>query len=1092
MPFPKNATRSLGCIALLLGAPALRADQPATLDTKSCSLTVSNGVIVGFSNRLCGETFVRATGQQAGLSALHRLNQSELRLEQATLLPQSNSVTRLEWAAEWEQPDKAVTGRMRTRFEAEPGTGDILVQQQGQLTTNGLAGVSWGIASVPDQVEVLVPGCSGQRFGADAPAERRTFDYPMLWEAPFVLIQGQRGGVIIWADDPSLRFKSLVLDHSQRAFRLRFESRNLAPFEDKSSITSSRWRIRAYVGNWQAGAAIYRQWAKRRFDLVPLDKKGPAWASHIRFVVIMSLDLPLLKELAAQCNPAQTLLYLAGWRKDGYDRNYPDYTATPALGPFMAEAHRLGFRVILHVNYFGCDPKHPLYAALKQWQVRDPFSGELQWWEWPAQPPIKFAYINPASRAWREMFVQRMVELAGQVPVDALHLDQTLCIYNDKNGVIDGLNCIEGSLALHRELRQALPEVVLSGEGLNEITCQYEHFAQRHLWSMDHVHRTWDDRQVSMSHPISSAVLEPYTQIYGYLGMANPNDTAFFNVWRRAYEHFGVLPTYNHPAMSQMAQLASPVAALLEHARFFQKYLPVADFDTPWQSQDLFVYRLKGGGQARFRRDQGVAFQAQLPGQAPQVLERRIEGVSEATLPGSIPGWPAFDAEKIIGLNPTQAYSWSAKPRDLTAPHLAALPAGYLLSRAGVHGEFARFQIAPSPAEEAKNTITLWDYTGSVTGGVRLVSSEVRTFGGLEFADEATSGGAHPDGDGLFIHPPWQGITPGTGEVQNVTFLDYPLKLPDFPKVFFTTGVQLKPGAEGKSDGVTFKVAATCGGEERRRSVHHASESTGALDLDLSPWRGKSILLHLEADPGPAGSTTYDWGRFVRPRIAVQDNTVPARQPVRLAGFARPETLLAADGDAEMTLPAPKPGQKPEIQAQCRLPNTLIVPITPPAGSVLPVNLLQTSFSSHLLFGDGLEQASYGDFGGSVLEASCAGQRRPALSLHPPPAGRSLADWWLKLPATPARLVTAIGLRDGAKSKGVGFAIEVNGRKVFDQTLQPDSGWVPVEVSLAEWKNQPVVLTLLTDSLTSSQFAWAVWADPRLLPTREGERPREP
>ena len=87
------------------------------------------------------------------------------------------------------------------------------------------------------------------------------------------------------------------------------------------------------------------------------------------------------------------------------------------------------------------------------------------------------------------------------------------------------------------------------------------------------------------------------------------------------------------------------------------------------------------------------------------------------------------------------------------------------------------------------------------------------------------------------------------------------------------------------------------------------------------------------------------------------------------------------------------------------------------------------------------------------------------MSLHPPPAGKSLADWWLKLPATPARLVTAIGIRDGAKSKGVGFAIEVNGRKVFDQTLQPDSGWVPVEVSLAEWKNQPVVLTLLTDSL---------------------------
>ncbi len=388
----------------------------------------------------------------------------------------------------------------------------------------------------------------------------------------------------------------------------------------------------------------------------------------------------------------------------------------------------------------------------------------------------------------------------------------------------------------------------------------------------------------------------------------------------------------------------------------------------------------------------------------------------------------------------------------------------------------------PFPSSRGGNTITLWDYTGSVTGGVRLVGGEVRTFGGLEFTDEETAGTAHPDGDGLFIHPPWKAIKPAEGRSQNVTFLDYPLGLPDLPKVVFTSGVQLKPGAGGKSDGVTFKVAATCEGEERRRAVHHAAESTGVLELDLSSWRGKSILLHLEADPGAAGAVAYDWGRFVRPRIAARDDTVPAPESVRLAGFARPEKLLAADGEVEMTLPTPMPGQPVEIQARGRLPNTLIVPITPPAELGLPVSLLQAKFSSHVVFADGLERAAYSHFGGSVIEANCGGQNRPALSLHPPPAGRALADWWLKLPATAARLVTAIGIRDGAKRQGVGFAIEVNGRKVFDQTVKPDTGWVPVEISLAEWKGQPVALTLLTESVGDGQFAWAVWAEPQLVP----------
>ena len=89
-------------------------------------------------------------------------------------------------------------------------------------------------------------------------------------------------------------------------------------------------------------------------------------------------------------------------------------------------------------------------------------------------------------------------------------------------------------------------------------------------------------------------------------------------------------------------------------------------------------------------------------------------------------------------------------------------------------------------------------------------------------------------------------------------------------------------------------------------------------------------------------------------------------------------------------------------------------------------------------------------------------------------------DWWLKLPATPTRLRTAAGVRDGAKSKGVGFAIEINGRKVFEKVVQPGAGWVPVEVSLAEWLGQPMLITFMTDSLTEGQFAWAAWSEPRV------------
>ena len=83
-------------------------------------------------------------------------------------------------------------------------------------------------------------------------------------------------------------------------------------------------------------------------------------------------------------------------------------------------------------------------------------------------------------------FTEAMVELCRHTQADALHLDQTLCIYNDHNGRIDGLSMLQGSIQLHRQLREALPQVALSGEGLNEVTCRYEAFAQRHVWGLDH------------------------------------------------------------------------------------------------------------------------------------------------------------------------------------------------------------------------------------------------------------------------------------------------------------------------------------------------------------------------------------------------------------------------------------------------------------------------------------------------------------------------------------------------------------------------------------------------------------------------------
>jgi hypothetical protein len=309
-----------------------------------CALELRNGTIFALTNRLTGEHFSAPKLAGGSQAALHRPGKPLLEVQAAVGLDARNYLKE-------EQQWGGIKARWSMRVDLEPDSGDALITQKGQTGDPGLSGISWGISSIPDDFEILVPGTSGQRFDASSPAGRREFNYPLLWEAPFILIQGREGGWMVRAEDPQYRFKNLIVDHARGTFRLRFESRNFAPFEDKHSIQSSRWRITAYRGPWQNGAALYRRYAEKRYRLIPLPRQQPAWVRDIQFVVTMNLQSELLPELARRCEPPKTLLYLPNWRRDEYDRNYPDYTASTNLAPFVAAAHQLGFRVMPHVNY---------------------------------------------------------------------------------------------------------------------------------------------------------------------------------------------------------------------------------------------------------------------------------------------------------------------------------------------------------------------------------------------------------------------------------------------------------------------------------------------------------------------------------------------------------------------------------------------------------------------------------------------------------------------------------------------------------------------------------------------------------------------
>ncbi len=1019
------------------------------------SVTVDNGGIVALADAE-GNAFVTRPADETGIT-LHHVDGDHA----GTVTTAVDSGAALETGGFADLPEAKVT--TFTRLDAD--SGDLVLTQDAISPQKGLWGVSFRVANIPAEMNILVPGHSGLRFTQDGPTNGMTFDYPMSWEAQLVVVEGQGRGFYLWAEDEEGLYKRLVVKKTPDGWELTLVGINYAPFDEVTTCRSPRWRLNVYEGDWRVPARRYREWSERHLGPTKVEAQRPAWVKDSRCMVIMGLDIPQMEAVAKRLDPAQTVLYIPGWRKAGYDRDYPAYDEpVEELAPFVRRAHEIGFKVMLHVNYFGVDPLNPLYEQFEPYQVRSPWGEhEKLWWLWTrADPVIKFAYINPAHGKWRELFVQRMAELCHDYDIDALHLDQTLCIWNDHNGLIEGMSMLQGNVALHRELREALPDVALSGEGLNEVTCRYEAFAQRHATGLNHSVGTWSRPLLGMAHPISSYLLRPYTIINGYLGCAPPTNGQLYAAWNEAYQYWGVIPTLK-PDTGQIENPGGFSRQFYDEAEFWLRERVDPDLDGPWPPEVACPYRTASGDRVVRTADRRLLW-------GDREISRTISDVDEIELPGSIPGWRVYDDRRLFGLEKDAWYPYIAEPRDLQAYHVEALPEGFRPSAVTLRGDRAVIRTVQTGGVVAR----LQEMLGTATCGSRPFDGEpYEVSGTLSGPDGA---GFRVDGTGFFAHPPWKAtrVNPQTGVTEaggtGVVFARFRFKLPEDGTLRFTSGVGMAEGAigEGKTDGVTFGVRAI-GDRELSAELHYADADPGELSLDLSPLAGQEIALELTVHPGPERQATFDWARWhapmVRRDVSAEGEMVvvgPQKWTVALSG-TRMERLEA---------------QGNRYRVRTRFPGAVfLLPSAPDAEVTLPLDLVsaprQVSFISDA--GEQLDAPQYANFspgGGAV-----GGVARQGVSVHPPSHGMTVADLALKLPEEPAELHATIGIRDGSTSSGVAFVVTANGQEIGRELMLP-GGWRDLTCDLSPWAGKPVVVSVITDSAGGYECDWAIWADP--------------
>jgi hypothetical protein len=618
-----------------------------------------------------------------------------------------------------------------------------------------------------------------------------------------------------------------------------------------------------------------------------------------------------------------------------------------------------------------------------------------------------------------------------------------------------------------------MPQVALSGEGLDEITFRHEAFAQRHVWGLDHSEGTWNRSYLATAHPISSYILTPHTTLNGYLGMCNPGSDQLYAAWREAYQHWWVIPTFANPSREQLEHPSGFAAQLIAEAQAFQQHELTPDPDGDWPADVLASYRGKNGVRARYRRQGGTVFEiADAAGKTTEI-SRTITGVSEIELPGTIPGWQAYDARRLFSLDPDNWYPYLPQPRDLSAGHVESVPQGMAVGAVRIGEQIASVTIA----DRERTPFDFARALSQATTGAQIFDQQpMETRGPLE-----SPTGAHfaAIGDVIHAHPPWKGefTDPDTGEKRaggtGVAYALYQLGLPVAEKVMFRSQVYLDPGAIGpnKSDGVTFSVEFRGDGQVIKQELHQTSSEPAPLDADLTPLAGKRVQARLQVHPGPKRDISFDWARWRGPRIEADRSRRGAAAVVAPYSYER---ALAGSGPAQLT----RDGHR--LQVEALFPATFYLLARPAERVALPVDLAKPSamiaFVSHT--GAVLQAPQYADF--APAPGTCGGVPKNGISAHPPDRGATIGTFVLRLPPQPAKLTGFVGLRDGSKSEGVRFLVEVNGRELFRHDALP-SKWEPFEVDLAPFAGQEIVLALTTDSITSHYFDWACWGEPMIV-----------
>lgn len=666
--------------------------------------------------------------------------------------PAADTVFALDAAGDWavgswrgltNGSDHRADDELVVRVRHHPGHGGLRLRISGSSATPGVAGIQLPLANLTDCHRFVVPSFGGVMLDQSMPAGLKTFaGLQNFLEARVIAIEGRRGSLGLWAQDPAFHNHHLFLNWCGGRFSVAFDHQNLMPFEPHHRIESVEYHLAAFAGGWVDAMTPYRDWYAAEFADELATRAAVTWADDIRVIIdTFEPDDAAFEAIARRWPPATVMFHEWNARAAAFDTELPDWTPRDGYAGRVATLQALGFRTMAYVNTYCVNYDSPVFrrdgiagfGLTRRMSIGDYTSrrpGLDQESQWHGMQPGQLLYLDPLSPRWRSYHAENMIEWHRVTGTDANYEDVLGTAADFGNGVIDGVFAGGGGREQVRELLRRNGAVPMASEYAPENVAFGTRWPLSYLtvWGTPENRSFWTGRVRPVSAFIHGPGLRPWVPILRSQDEARRHRVA---AWSDGLG--GLAQLSGHPV--ELAATRGNTAMLHERARLFSELALEPHFEPAMQPADtVALYRDRDGGVYRYRIDGPLQ---ELLDPRGEPLYQRVHGARGIRSPLQLRGWPARDGDRWLGLDPADFYSLLPKqaPHD-TAVTVSTLPDDVFVRSYREGPAAALLVLEPRP-----------DGDGPPAGRGRLVLAADAAFTGLTVNDRPEPGFAARDPD---------------------------------------------------------------------------------------------------------------------------------------------------------------------------------------------------------------------------------------------------------------------------------------------------------------------------------------------------------